>query len=248
MKSQNFLLLFLAFFTISCSSIKTYDTSTPEGAYNQAEEYAKYERFEEAIERFKNVKAKFPYSSFAKKSDLRVADINFERESYVEAQSSYQLYKDLYPADENIDYVTFRIGISYFNQLPNTVERDLSVAEKAIRSFDELEKVYPNSKYAQEAKDKRAKAVQMLAEKELEIAKFYLKKEKYLSALGRYEDLIKKYPNSGLNREALYGAALSAHKSDSPIRAKMYATELIKLFADSNEAHKIQKELNLWLL
>tara|TARA_B100000749_G_scaffold122825_1_gene93958 strand:- start:213082 stop:213816 length:735 start_codon:yes stop_codon:yes gene_type:complete len=228
---------------ISCSSFQTYDTSTAEGAFKQAEEYEKFERYDEAINHYQAVKNRFPYSRFAKPSDLKVADINFTRESYAEAQVAYQLYKEFYPRDQIADYVTFRIGMSYFNQLPDKIGRDQSLAKDAIRYFEELMDVYPQSSHIAKAKEHRNKALKKLAQKELYVADFYMKQEEYSSALGRYEEVLKKYSNIGFNKRALLGAVTSANRGKNERKAKQYLSRLAELAPGSKEHNEAQKEL-----
>ncbi len=231
------------FLTLSCSTPASFDTSKPEGAYKQAGEYEKFERYVEAIEKYKAVKNNFPYSKYAKMSDLKVADLNFKRESFIEAQSSYQLYKDYYPRDKNIDYITYQIGLSYFHQLPKVIGRDLSGASDAIRVFTELERTFPKSNYTKLAKIKKAVALKMLAQKQIYVADFYFKTKKYVSALSRYEALLNNYSNLGFNKRALLGAALSAHRSNNTQKTDEYSKKLTSLFKDSPESKKLMKEL-----
>lgn len=236
------LLLIFALF-VGCSSAEKFDTSTPEGAFKQAESLEKDELYEEAIAKYADVKNKFPYSKLATEAELKIADINYKREAYIEAQSAYQLFKEFHPKHPKSDYVTFRLAMSYFNQLPSTIDRDLSVAEKAILYFDEVLSSYPNSEYAAEAREKRHAALKMLAEKEMYIADFYAKKKMFDSALRRYEAVLKNYPNLGLDAAALYGAAMSAIKSGERERGQQYLKNLYALYPNSDEARRAKSEL-----
>lgn len=227
----------------ACSSTSDIDAGTPEGAYKLAEKYEKDERFEEAISHYTQVKNKHPYSKLAAEAELRIAEIHFKREEYVESQNSYQTFKELHPSHAQIDYVTFRLGLSFFNQLPSTIDRDLSVAERAILYFDEVLQSYPKSAHAGEARDYKQKSLKMLAEKENYIARFYFIRDHYESALGRYEELLTKYPNSGLEPVALYGAAVSAYKIKELSKAKTYYQRLITEFKETREAEKARREL-----
>ena len=92
----------------ACATADTTDTSTPEGAMKVADEYAKDDRYEEAIAKYSDVKNKFPYSRLAAEAELKIADINFTRESYIEAQNDYQLFREFHPKHPKSDYVTFR--------------------------------------------------------------------------------------------------------------------------------------------
>lgn len=229
-------------FTTSCSSIDKIDASTPEGAYQLAEEYEKDERYDEAVTRYQEVRTKFPYSKFATMAELKTADVHFKREAFVEAQASYQLFKDFHPKHPQIDYVTFRLGLSYFNQLPSTIDRDLSVADKAILYFDEVSTSYPNSPHVAEAQAKKAAAIKMLAEKELYVADFYTKRKTYDSALLRYEYLLTTFPNSGLEPRALYGAARSAFETGEKDRGLQHYRKLTSLYPASAEAKQARNE------
>jgi outer membrane protein assembly factor BamD len=237
-------LYFLCFLALTaCSSGDLKDADTPEGAYKIAEEYEADERYEEAIQKFREVQNKHPYSRFAVLAKLKVADINFTRENFIEAQNAYQLFKDLHPKHEKIDYVTFRLGLSFFNQLPSTIDRDLSQAHRAILYFDEVLNSYSKSAYAKEAADKKAEALKKLAEKEKYIADFYFKREMFDSALRRYEKLLKDYPTSGFDVNGLYGASVSALRSGDLDKGKIYANRLIQQFPDSSEAGNIKGEM-----
>ncbi len=226
-----------------CSSTPDIDTSTPEGAYKLAEKYEKDERFEEALVQYSALKNKHPYSKLAAEAELRIADIHFKREEFVESQTAYQVFKEMHPNHGQIDYVTFRLGLSFFNQLPSTIDRDLSVADRAILYFDEVINAYSTSKYVSESKEFKEKALKMLAEKEYYIGNFYFIREHYESALGRFEVLLKTYPQLGLDAKALYGASVSAFKIKDLGKARKYYQQLISEFKNTTEAEKARREI-----
>jgi outer membrane protein assembly factor BamD len=226
----------------ACSTADKIDTSTPEGAYKLAEEFEKDERYEEAIQKFADIKNKNPYSRFAAMSELKIADLQYKRESYIEAQNAYQLFKDFHPKHPQVDYVTFRLAMSYFNQLPSSIDRDLSVAEKSILYFDEVINSYPSSTYVVDAKQHRTEALKMKAEKELYIARFYLKREKYDSALKRFEGILDKFPGLGFEPVALFGAAKCAFENGEKEKANQFYKSLKTLYPGSNEAKQSESE------
>ena len=242
MRIWSFLVLFAAALTIGCSSSPEYDTSTPEGGFKLGEKYEKDERYEEAITQFTQLKNKFPYSKLAPEAELKVADINYMREDYAEAQIAYQTFKDLHPTHPKSDYVTFRLAMSFFKQLPSTIDRDLSIAHKAILYFDEVVLSYSKSPFVAEAKETRQKAKQMLAEKEQYIANFYLKKEKWESALGRFEEILASYPASELEPKALLGAARSAYKMNDRTKTRGFIQRLLKEYPNSRETELALRE------
>jgi len=237
------ILTLLFHFLVACSSADKIDTSTPEGAFKQAEEMEKDERYEEAVAKFMDVKNKFPYSKLATQAELRIADVQYKREAYIEAAGAYQLFKEFHPKHPQADYVTFRLAMSYFSQLPGSIDRDLSVADKAIMFFDEVIATYPNSQHVAEAKTHKAEALTMLAKKEIYVAEFYEKRKSYDSALKRYETVLKLYPNLGLEPIALFGAASSALKSGEKERGESYLKTLYSQFPNSDQARRARHEL-----
>ncbi len=233
------ILISLLFFIIgsmqvACSTVDK-NTDTAEGAFNVAAEFDKDERFEEAIRRYQEVKNKYPYSKFATLSELAIADAYFKQESYPEAQVAYQSFKDLHPKHSRIDYVTFQLAMSFYNQLPPTIDRDLTLSTNAINYFDEVSSNFPSSELATQAKEKKLAVIKMLAEKEQYIAEFYFKNENYDSALLRFDGLLKKYSGQGFDANALAKAAIAASRLGEKDRARKYLAELQKKFPDSSE-------------
>lgn len=241
-KSLKLLFIFtIVHFLTGCAS-EEKNANTAEGAFKIAKEFDDAERYEVSIQKYNDVKNKFPYSSYALLAELAIADVNYKRESYAEAQIAYQNFRDLHPKHAKIDYVIFKTGMSYFMQLPDTIDRDLSLANDAIYSFKDLINNYPQSEYVKEAKEKREKAFIMLAEKEIYVADFYFKQELYDSALIRYENAYTKYPGFGLDPRALLGAVRSAAKLSDTKKKKQYSQILATQFSKSDEAIKLKQE------
>ncbi|MEN0058446.1 MAG: outer membrane protein assembly factor BamD [Bdellovibrio sp.] len=236
------MLVTLALFGAGCATTEK-NADTPEGAFAIAEEYDQGERYEEALRRYNDIKNKFPYSNFATKAELAVADVYYKQESFAEAQVAYQMFKELHPTAPQSDYVQFRIGMSYFNQLPSTIDRDLTLANDAILNLSEVIKKFPNSTYVTEAKEKRSAAIKMLAEKEEYIADFYFKREIYGSALKRYEGLYNQFRGLGFDAKALSRAAICAHKVGDETKVKRYQALLAQDFPGSKELKEAQKEI-----
>ncbi len=233
----------LVFQLTACSTVEK-NSNTPEGSFAIAEDFDKGERYEEPIRRYNDVKNKFPYSSYATKAELAIADVYYKQESFAESQVAYHSFRDLHPKHPQIDYVVFRIGISYFNQLPSTIDRDLSLAHDAVSSFNDLIKNYPQSQYTKEAQDKRTESLKMLAQKEEYIADFYFKQEVYDSALTRYENLYVKYADLGFEAKALSRASICAVKVNDTKKLKKYSELLFQKFNDSSEASAVRKEIH----
>lgn len=245
MKDFRNLLIFLALslFLAACSTLDK-NSDTPEGAYAIAEEFEQSERYDEAVKRYNEVKNKFPYSSYATKAELAIADVHFKDEAYAEAQLSYQSFRELHPKHPQIDYVIFRIGLSYYKQLPETIDRDLSLAHDAVTHFEEVLKNYPQSQYAKESQERKDECEKKLAEKEEYIADFYYKQEMFLAAYGRYDGLYKRYSHFVEAKKILSRAAISAHKSSRTSEARQYLNMLKSNHAETREYEDARKVID----
>ena len=239
--------LLLLFSTISvisplvgCSTDEK-KSDVAEEAFKNAQEFDKDERYEEAIKRYQEVKNKFPYSKYATMAELAIGDAYYKQESFAEAQVAYQSFKDLHPKHLQSDYVTFRLAMSFFKQLPSTIDRDLTLAGSAMTFFDEVKNQYPNSEYVKEAKENKIAVLKMLAGKEDYIGEFYFIRQKYDSALIRYEGLLQKYPDLGFDAKALSRAAIAAAKLGEQDRSKKFLSELEKRFPGSDELSAAKK-------
>ncbi|MFK8137468.1 MAG: outer membrane protein assembly factor BamD [Bdellovibrionales bacterium] len=227
----------------ACGSTETFDTSTVAGQFKEAESYEKSDRFQMAIIKYSDLRNQHPYSRFATLAELKIADIHFKREAYSEAKLAYELFQEYHPTHPKTDYVIFRIALSAFHEIPESIDRDLNSSKAAISTFDQLLQRYPNSKFSKEARIKKAEIFKKLALKELYVADFYMKRKNYESALARYENVVLKFPKLGLSSRALYGAGIAAFESKNNKKGKLYADSLIKDYPQSSEASSMKSKV-----
>jgi len=197
------LLMLLSTVLLHCSG-KESSSDDPDTLFREAEEALKDEHYVTALEKFRDIKNRFPYSSRAVDAELRIADAYFEQESYLEAESAYEIFKELHPTHPKIDYVQFRIGLSYYKQIPDNSARDLTAAYHAIESFETLNDKFPSSEYNAKGKEFIVEARKRLAEHEAYVADFYFRRKHYLSASYRYSALLKDFSQLGYDEESLY--------------------------------------------
>lgn len=231
-------LILLAFFLNACVSYDDFDTSTAEGAFGLAQALEGDDRFEEALMQYRDLKNRFPYSRYAVAAELQLAEVQFKKEAYIEAQGAYQIFKELHPKHSKIDYVTYQIGESIYQQLPSTIDRDLSLAPLAIKEFDVLIRDFPNSPHTAKARTRRSDAVKKLAEKELYIADFYYRTDEWQHALVRYEKYLRDYPSHDRRPHAFLRAGLAAQNFGNESKRKSLLRQLIEKYPQSKEAQQ----------
>lgn len=217
-----FVIFSLSFSALSfwgCSG-KQVDENDPNALYKDAEEDVADERYTMALDKLKNIKNRFPYSNVAVQAKLRIADVYYLQESYIEAAGAYESFRELHPKNEKADYVLFRIGEAYYNQLPGSDDRDLGPATKAIDAYKELVGLYPKSQYLGEANTHMKVAIERLANKEKYIGDFYYKRRQFDSAAGRYQKVTTTYPETAVAQEAYWLLSQSLANDNKSDEAK----------------------------
>ena len=193
--------LFTALFSGGCAG-KAINESDPAAVYQAAEEDIEDAKYELALEKLRMVKNKFPYSNYSAKAKLRIGDVQFQQENYLEAAASYEGFRDLHPNHESVTYAMFRTGESYYQDIPGNIARDLTSAQKALDAFNHFLERFPQDPQTQTARERVKSIRNTLAEKELYIASFYRRQDQVQSARARYQKLLTLYPDSEFAKEA----------------------------------------------
>jgi len=239
-------LAFLSLVLAHCAH-KGASQDDAEGLYQEAEEQFKDEKYLTALEKYRDIKNRFPYSSRAADAELRIADTHFAQENFIEAASSYEVFRELHPTHPKSDYVQYRIGLSYFQQIPENSARDLSAAHKAIEAFNTVIQRFPSSTFVAEAKTKILESRHKLAEHERYVADFYFQRRHYLSASYRYTALLQEFPDMGYDEEALYRLGKCFRETRNFANAKDALRRLINRYPSSSyrsEAQTMLDEIN----
>ncbi|HEU5395295.1 MAG TPA: outer membrane protein assembly factor BamD, partial [Candidatus Methylomirabilis sp.] len=138
-------------------------------------------RYAEAREKLQALLNQYPGSVLAPEARLGVARTYFEERFYNEARSEYQKFLQLHPAHERLDEALYHIALSAYHQMER-VDRDQTMTRRAVQGFQQLLTEVPDSPYAPEARTHLREARRRLAEKELEVGLFYLRREEYAAA------------------------------------------------------------------
>ena len=171
-----------------------------EAAYNKG-------RYKKALEHFENLRNWYAFEApYAMIAELRIADANYYLKQYPEAIAAYEDFERLHPRNEAIPYVIFQIGQSYFEQI-DSVDRDQLPAQKAYDAYSRLVDQFPSDAYSRTALTQMEICQKSLAGHDIYVAKFYMKSKKYEAALYRFLSIVEKYPDVGLQYDALLAAA-----------------------------------------
>jgi outer membrane protein assembly factor BamD len=156
----------------------------------------------DAVKKFEEVDRQHPYSEWARKSLLMSAYAYYQAGEYDDCVNSAKRYITLHPGSPDAAYAQYLIASSYFEEIPD-VTRDQARTERALAALEEVIRKYPTSEYANASKQKIEVARDQLAGKEMEIARYYMKKKDYTGAINRFKVVITRYQTTRHVEEAL---------------------------------------------
>ena len=157
----------------------------------------------DAIAFFSDVERLYPYSEWAKRSVIMQAFANHKAKQYEEARDAAERYIEYYPSDEDSAYAQYIIALSYYDQIED-IGRYQQVTAKALEAFKTLIVNYPNSEYVKAAELKFDLAFDHLAGKEMEVGRYYLKRQQFPAAINRFRIVVEEYQTSSYTAEALH--------------------------------------------
>ena len=161
------------------------------------------QRYNTAIENLKKLERQHPYSEFNEKAKLMEVYANYRIGKFDEAILAADRYMALFPSSDEMPYVLFLKGTSYFAQITD-ITRDQQLSQDAIATYTLLISNYPKSDYAKDAREKMVIAVDQLAGKEMSVGRYYAGNGQYAAAINRFRVVVDKYQTSTHIEEALF--------------------------------------------
>lgn len=191
-----------------CGTSKKQDEDTMpdtpvEQLYNDAADALDAGKGRAAVKGFDEVERQHPYSPWATKAELMSAYASYRAQDYDVALVGLDRFIRLNPGYKDIDYAYYLKGLCYYEQVTD-IKRDQQMTMSALEAFDGLVNLFPESTYARDARLKRDMLRDHLAGKEMEVGRYYLKRDMYPAAIKRFQVVIKDYQTTTHAPEALH--------------------------------------------
>ena len=245
MKINNFFSLFLIiFFLISCSknvenktliNEKSLDLQVLE-AYEEGMNALNGGDVLFAAQKFNEAETLYPQSEWAPKSALMAAYSYYSQDYYGDVIAELNRFLRVYPKYDDLDYVYYLLGISYYEQIVDE-KKDLQSINNAKKYFKIVKENYPNSEYALDANFKIDFINDILASKEMYIGRYYYDKKKWIPAINRFQTVINDYETTIYTEEALHRLVEVHYRIGLKNEAQKYA-ELLGYNYQSSEWYK----------
>lgn len=171
--------------------------------YNEAQDLLVEGRSQRAAEAFEEVERQHPYSQWATRAQIMAAFAYYEANRYDDAIAAAERFLDLHPGHEDAPYAQYLVGVSYYEQISD-VRRDQEMTRNAMEALTELVRRYPDTDYARDARLKIDLTRDHLAGKEMEIGRYYQRRQEYVAAINRFREVVERYQTTTHVSEALH--------------------------------------------
>ena len=213
-----------------------------------------------AAKKFKEAESLLPQSEWAAKASLMASYAEYSRNAFSNSIFGLERHITNYPADKNVPYAHYLIAMCYYEQILDE-KKDLQPLNLAKEKFEFIVLNYPDTDYAADARFKIDLITDQLAAKEMSIARYYMKTEKWIAALNRLKTVVEKYDKTVFIEEALHRLVEVYYKIGLVEEAKQAAAILgynyqssqwyersYKVFNKKYETQKVKKKKEMGLI
>ncbi|MDZ7749322.1 MAG: outer membrane protein assembly factor BamD [Halofilum sp. (in: g-proteobacteria)] len=205
-----------------CSQ-KDYDPTagwSAERLYETAKRFMESAQFQQAVDHFETLEARYPFDPLAMQAQLDIAYSYYRYGEHDSAIAAADRFIKLHPTHEGVAYayylrglVRYNLGRSFVN---NVFPRDMSQMDqerlrKAFSDFRTVVTEHPDSRYAVDARKRLVYLRNKMAEHEYETAEFYFRQSAFTAVVNRVDYLLAHYDGAPVMADAL---ALQARAYD----------------------------------
>lgn len=185
-----------------CSTTQQANKS-PDVLYKEGENLFQNGKYEDAIAQWKKVKESYQLPELITQAELNIANAYFLNGDYIESAAAYEDFRKLHPNHPQAGFALYRQGIAYYKQI-HSIDTDQTPVKNALTIFESYLKLYPTGEQLGEVQEKIRDCRDKQLQYELYVGRFYMKTNAYKSAIGRFEDALKTYPDLARRDEILY--------------------------------------------
>ena len=165
-----------------------------------------------AAKGFESVQSRSPFGRLAQQAQIEQAYAFWRGGDPVQALATIDRFIKQYPNHVAVDYMYYLRGLVNFNdgsgfldsisgQDPS--ERDPKALRESFDSFKELVTHYPDSKYAEDSRQRMRWLVNALAAHEIHVARYYYRRGAYVAAVNRSQTALRDFEGAPVLEEGL---------------------------------------------
>ena len=201
-------------------------------------------QYETAVSLYSKLIARYPYGTYAEHAMLGLAYSQYRDYSPESAILTAERFIKLYPRHQFVDYAYYLRGVAafameqgYFFRLfrQDPTERDAQAARRALSFFSELIRKFPASRYVPDARKRVIYLRNYIAQYEIHVARFYMRKEAWLAAANRAQFVLENYQQTPAVPQAL---AILVHAYEK-LRLDKLAADAFSVLAHNYPDHEL---------
>ena len=175
-----------------------------------------------AGKKFSEAELLYPQSIWAPRAVLMSAYGYFSQGYYNDAINEIERFLSKYKNHTQTDYAYYLLALCHYDQIIDE-RKDLKQIIKAKEYFELIIKNYPNTEYAFDARYKLDFIKEIMASKEMYLARYYVQREKWIPAINRFKTVVNNYERTIYVEEALHRLVELHYKIGLVNEAEKYA-------------------------
>ncbi|MDN5871529.1 MAG: outer membrane protein assembly factor BamD [Nitrococcus sp.] len=202
---------------IGCAANPTADQDEPEQQastlYNQAHALIEAGDYTTAVKRLEDLQAKYPFGPYSEQAQLDIIYAYYKANDTASAVAAADRFIRFNPRHAKVAYAYYMKGVAQQKQGRSFVQsllnldrskRDPEPLRQAFYSFRTLLESYPESRYTDDARRRMAQLRNLLAEHEVHIMKYYVRRNAWVAAINRARDILLTYSKTPAVADALH--------------------------------------------
>ncbi len=190
------------------------DTMPVATLYNKAHSFLEFGNYSGASRAFQRLIARFPSGPYSEQAQLELAYAQYKDNKPDDALSTINRFIKTYPSNKHVDYAYYLRGLIDFDRTAGFIERftkrsggltrrDQGYNLQSFDDFSELSRRFPDSAYTADARQRMVYLRNLLAQYEINVAEFYLRRKAYIAAADRSQYVIEHYQQAPHTGDAL---------------------------------------------
>ncbi|WP_034475259.1 outer membrane protein assembly factor BamD [Aestuariibacter salexigens] len=180
--------------------------------YEDAKQSLEVGNFGAAANILSQLDSRYPFGPLSHQIQLDLIYAYYKTGNTEQTLATIDRFIRLNPNHSDVDYAQYMRGLTNMEADDNLFQdlfgidrsdRDPSKTREAFADFRTLIEKYPDSKYAPDARKRMVFIKNRLADYEIAIARFYMRRQAYVAAANRGRYVLENYPDSSAVQNAL---------------------------------------------
>jgi len=220
-KRKNLLSAIITVFAVlslaACSSVeddqrKLVENQGAGALYKEAKRSMDIGNFSAAAQILSTIDSKYPFGPLSHQVQLDLIYAYYKTGDIEQTLATIDRFVRLNPNHSDVEYALYMRGVINMEQDNNLFQelfgvdrsdRDPSKSKEAFEDFRRLIEKHPDSKYAADAKQRMLYIKNRLAKYEIEVGRFYMRREAWVAAANRGRYVLEYFPDTEQVQPAL---------------------------------------------